>query len=115
MLVSFSWATAKIGTFCLTALRNTITNLIVPHYWTIDNFKIHLLLRDMVVKSNIRADQNTGSALLEFSMRTAMHETSRVCLEYLFAIIRNFASSSSLLVIVQTVRRWTIDHGYCKV
>ena len=40
----------------------------------------------------IRADQNTGGALLEFPMRTAMHKKSLAFrLQYLFAIINKIS------------------------
>ena len=58
-----------------------------------------------------RADQNTGSALLEFSMRTAMHGASYVssalsiCHNY-----QNFATIPSLETPTRWVRCWTVDH-----
>ena len=57
-----------------------------------------------------RADQNTSGALLEFSMRTAIHETSCVS-SAIFVWNNNKISPCSLnSVVAQWVRRWTTDH-----
>ena len=59
----------------------------------------------------IRADQNTGGALLEFSMRTAMHGTS--CVSSAISVRNNlqkFHPVPSTAVVVQCVRCWTTYH-----
>ena len=56
----------------------------------------------MVVQfSSTRADQNTGGALSEFSMRTAMHERSRVS---------KISPCSLTSGVAQWGKRWTRDH-----
>ena len=59
----------------------------------------------------IKADQNTGGALLEFAMRTAMHGKSRfssaisVCDNY-----QNFKTGSSTVAVTKWVKRWSRGH-----
>ena len=56
-----------------------------------------------------RSDQNTGGALFEFFMRTAMHGTS--CVSSAISICHNKISPHSLTGgVAQSVRRWTRDH-----
>ena len=61
-------------------------------------------------------DQNTGGALLEFSMRTAMQGTSCYFFSAISVIINKISLCSPTSGIAQWVRRWTRDHiGWCKV
>ena len=59
-----------------------------------------------------RVDQNTGGALLEFPMRTAVHGESRVpsaisvCDNY-----QNFRIGFSTVAVAQWVRRWSGCHS----
>ena len=62
---------------------------------------------------SIRADQNTGGALLEFPMRTAICTGNLAFrLQYLFAIIDNKGSELvlSTVVVAQSVRPWSSGH-----
>ena len=65
----------------------------------------------MVGISQSRADQNTGGALLEFPMRTAMLGKYRI----LSAIsvcnsLQNFVTSFSTVAVAQWVRHWSSGH-----
>ena len=57
---------------------------------TASNFR-HLLSRGTIAVSYTRADQDTGGALLEFSLRTAMHGTS--CVSSAISVWNNSACS----------------------
>ena len=57
-----------------------------------------------------RADQNTGGKLLEFSMKTALHGTSRVSSAISVCIIyQRFTKALLLGAVARLVSRWTID------
>ena len=57
-----------------------------------------------------RADQNTGGTLLEFSMRTAMHGTSRVS----SAISVSKIKKKSLYSFNSGIAQWIRDHRVVK-
>ena len=58
-----------------------------------------------------RADQNAGGALLEFPMRTAMHEKSRVSSAVSVCDNQqNFKTGFSRVAVPQWVRRWSSGH-----
>ena len=58
-----------------------------------------------------RVDQNTGHALLKFSVKIVMHGTSpvssAVSVDYIYQI---FTTAYSLEVVALLVRRWSLNH-----
>ena len=75
------------------------------------NFVLKICVWKQTFAGQTRKDQNTGGALLEFPMRTAMHGKSRVssaisvCDDW-----QNFKIGFSSVAVVQWIRRWISGH-----